>query len=85
VSAVKTISAAAPAPAPAAANPTPSAQFKATCHACHEEDIIQQQRLTRAQWGREIDKMMRWGAQVKPDDRETFLDYLTNNYGPRPR
>jgi DMSO/TMAO reductase YedYZ molybdopterin-dependent catalytic subunit len=85
VSAVKTIDSA-PRPAiPAIVNPAPSAQFKATCNACHEEDVIGQQRLTRAQWGREIDKMVRWGAQVKPDDRETFLDYLTSHYGPRPR
>jgi DMSO/TMAO reductase YedYZ molybdopterin-dependent catalytic subunit len=84
VSAVKAISAPLPVPAPVA-GPVPSAKFRETCHACHEEDIIRQQRLTRAQWGREIDKMMRWGAQVKPDDRETFLDYLTNSYGPRPR
>src|SRR5262249_46701532 len=71
VAAVKTISAAAPAPAAAptggpAAGPAPTAKFKASCNACHEEDIIAQQRLNRGQWGREIDKMVRWGAQVKP-------------------
>ena len=85
VSAVKTITPAGAATASASANPTPSAQFKATCNVCHEEDVIRQQRLTRTQWGREIDKMVRWGAQVKTGDRETFLDYLTNHYGPGPR
>ena len=43
--------------------------------------MIRQQRLTRVQWGREIDKMMRWGAPVKPEDRDGFLDYLTSNFG----
>ena len=85
VSAVKTVSTAVPAVAAAGPNPASSAQFKSTCGACHEDDLIRQQRLTRGQWGREIDKMVRWGAQVKPDERETFLDYLTNNFGPRPR
>ena len=86
VSAVKAVSAAAaPAATAPGPNPVPSAQFKSTCGACHEDDVIRQQRLTRAQWGRELDKMARWGAQVKPTERETFLDYLTNNFGPRPR
>jgi DMSO/TMAO reductase YedYZ molybdopterin-dependent catalytic subunit len=86
VSAVKSISNAVPAPAAApTASPGPAAKFKASCNACHEEDIIAQQRLNRAQWGREIDKMVRWGAQVKPEDRESFLDFLTGSYGPRPR
>ncbi len=59
----------------------PPAQFRNACLACHEEDMIRQQRLTRVQWGREIDKMVRWGAPVKPEDREGFLDYLTSNFG----
>jgi sulfite oxidase len=66
------------APAPPAA---PPAQFRTQCLACHEEDMIRQQRLTRAQWGREIDKMVRWGSPVKPADRDGLLDYLTANFG----
>lgn len=65
--------------------PRPSSQFRGACLTCHEEDMIRQQRLTRAQWGREIDKMVRWGSPAKAEDRESFLDYLTSNYGPRTR
>jgi hypothetical protein len=54
------------------------------CLSCHGEDVIKQQHLTRAQWDREINKMTNWGAQVKPEDRNAFLDYLFANFGQRP-
>jgi hypothetical protein len=61
-------------------NPPPS--FKAACLACHEEDMIRQQRLTPAQWDRELNKMTGWGAKVNPGDRDAILQYLSQ-YGPR--
>ena len=60
---------------PSASVSAPSA-FTETCVICHQDDVIRQQRLTRAQWDREINKMMGWGARVRPEDRETLLDYL---------
>ena len=54
-----------PAP-PASHSPT---QFKNACLACHDEDVIRQQRLTRAQWDGEINKMIGWGAKVRDEDR----------------
>ncbi len=59
--------------------------YKEACHACHGEDIIEGQKLTRAQWERELDKMTRWGAPLKTEQRESILEYLTRNFGPRPR
>jgi DMSO/TMAO reductase YedYZ molybdopterin-dependent catalytic subunit len=61
------------------------AALKGPCAVCHDDDVIRQQRLTRAQWGREISKMAGWGAKVKDEDRAGLLDYLFTNYGPRPR
>ena len=58
--------------------------YREACHACHGEDIIEQQGLTPAQWEREVDKMIRWGAQVKPGNRKSILDYLNTYYGGRP-
>jgi DMSO/TMAO reductase YedYZ molybdopterin-dependent catalytic subunit len=55
------------------------------CGICHDDDVIRQQRLTRAQWDREIDKMAGWGARVRDEDRAAFLEYLFTNYGPRNR
>jgi DMSO/TMAO reductase YedYZ molybdopterin-dependent catalytic subunit len=69
---------------PSAANALPQPQgFRETCLICHDEDVIRQQRLTRAQWDREITKMTGWGARVESERRETLLDYLLGIAGPR--
>ena len=59
--------------------------YRAACLTCHEEDIIMQQRLSRAQWDDEVDRMVKWGARLNPADRPRILDYLVRLYGPRPR
>lgn len=64
---------------------TPPTAFRVACGTCHDDDVIQQQRLTRAQWEREITKMTVWGARVAEQDRGAILDYLFTNFGPRPR
>jgi DMSO/TMAO reductase YedYZ molybdopterin-dependent catalytic subunit len=58
-----------------AAPPPPPAGFS-NCLVCHNDDVIRQQRLTRAQWTAEINKMAGWGARVDNAGRETLLDYL---------
>ena len=64
----------------------PPPAFQRACLSCHDEDIIMQQRLTRSQWEREVDKMIRWGApRLEEPDRRAVLDYLYRLYGPRPR
>jgi DMSO/TMAO reductase YedYZ molybdopterin-dependent catalytic subunit len=55
---------------------TAPAGFQQTCLVCHDADVIWQQRLTRDQWNRELDKMQRWGARLSPEDRDRFLDFL---------
>lgn len=64
---------------------SPPPAFRTSCGVCHEDDVIRQQRLTRAQWDREVTKMTGWGAKVSDPDRGTLLDYLFANFGPRPR
>lgn len=59
----------------------PPASLQSSCAVCHQEDVIRQQRLTRAQWDREITKMTDWGAQIAPQDRETLLNYLVRVFG----
>jgi len=54
--------------------------YKAACLGCHNEFMMQQQRLTRAQWEREINKMTGWGAEVKAQDREAILNYLSTRF-----
>lgn len=69
--------AAAPPPRPPAAYP---AGYRAACFGCHDDHMMQQQHLTRAQWDRELKKMTGWGAGIKPQDREAMLDYLAAQF-----
>ena len=54
----------------------------AACLSCHEARIIMQQRLSKAAWTREMDKMVKWGAEVDPQDRDAVIDYFSANFGP---
>jgi len=58
-------------------------QVKGACIGCHGEDMIAGQKLTRTQWERELDKMTRWGATVKPEDRGAIIEFLLSHFGPR--
>ncbi len=71
----------APAAAPVPEQPLPEA-YKAACFACHDEHMMRQQRLTRPQWDREVTKMSGWGAPVKPEQRDSILDYLSSEFNP---
>jgi hypothetical protein len=51
------------------------------CLSCHEARIIVQQRLSKAAWTREMDKMVKWGAEVDPQDRDALIDYFSANLG----
>jgi hypothetical protein len=44
--------------------------------------MIQQQRLTGAQWQAEVDKMQRWGAEIRDDDKAALVGYLIAHFGP---
>jgi hypothetical protein len=57
------------------------AKATAACTECHEARIIVQQRLSKAVWTKEVDKMIKWGALVEPQDRDPLIDYLSANFG----
>jgi hypothetical protein len=59
-------------------------QAKATtsCLECHEARIILQQRLSKAAWTKEVDKMIKWGAVVDATDHDALIDYLSSNFSP---
>ena len=58
------------------------AKATTTCLECHEARIILQQRLSKAAWTKEVDKMAKWGAVVDPADRDPLIDYLSTNFNP---
>jgi len=55
---------------------------EAVCLTCHEARIIVQQRLSKAAWTKELDKMIKWGAEVDPKDHDALVDYFSANFGP---
>jgi mono/diheme cytochrome c family protein len=49
-----------------------------SCVQCHSLRLIHSQRLSKAAWTRELDKMAGWGAAMR--DRQALLDYLSDQY-----
>jgi mono/diheme cytochrome c family protein len=51
-----------------------------SCLSCHGAEPISQQRLSRAQWTAEVDKMIRWGAELTADQKISLVDYFAKNF-----
>ena len=58
------------------------AKVRTACTECHDSHIIIQQRLNNKAWLKEVDKMIKWGAVVDPNDRSAVIDYLSTNFPP---
>lgn len=50
-----------------------------SCIPCHSLRLIHSQRLSRAAWSKELDKMSGWGTKI--GDRAALLEYLSVTYG----
>lgn len=55
---------------------------RTACMTCHDSRIIVQQRLNKAAWTKEVDKMAKWGAILDASDRDPLIDYLSTNFPP---
>ena len=55
---------------------------RTACTTCHEASIVVQQRLNKAAWTKEVDKMVKWGAILNPSDRDALIEYLSSNFPP---
>lgn len=49
-----------------------------SCLPCHSLRLVASQRLSAAAWGKEVDKMIGWGAVVP--NRQLLIDYLSQHY-----
>jgi len=58
--------------------------LKSRCVVCHESDIITSQHLSLTGWTNSINKMVRWGSTITPQERDVLQPYLAATYGPRP-
>jgi mono/diheme cytochrome c family protein len=52
------------------------------CQSCHADEMLQQQRLTSAQWAKVVAKMTTWGSPVEPENASALVAYLASHYGP---
>lgn len=50
------------------------------CVICHSEDLVAQQRLSRAQWDAAVSKMVRWGAPLSASEQKVLVEYLAARY-----
>jgi len=50
------------------------------CLFCHQAELIVAQRLTPAQWGKEVHKMVKWGAPLTPDEEKVLAAYLAQHW-----
>ena len=57
------------------------AVYRSACRVCHGDDLVEQQRLSEAGWGRTVDKMVQWGARVDNEQRASLLKYLASRFG----
>lgn len=58
--------------------------LKSRCVICHEADIITSQKLSPTGWTNSVNKMVRWGSQITPEEREVLLPYLAMHFAPKP-
>jgi hypothetical protein len=49
------------------------------CTPCHSLRLIHSQRLSKAAWNKELDKMAGWGTVFQ--ERDALLEYLMASYG----
>lgn len=68
--------------APSASEEAAAAVLLPRCLTCHDQRLVEQQRLTAAGWIREIDKMIGWGAALTEAERNLLGEYLAKQFGP---
>ena len=52
------------------------------CVICHSEDLVTQQRLSRARWNTTVSKMVQWGAPLSASEQKVLVEYLVSRYHP---
>lgn len=55
---------------------------RVACLFCHDASIIIQQKLTREDWTRVVNKMVRWGAPLGEENLDAMISYLAQNLAP---
>jgi cytochrome c2 len=59
---------------------TPGWELIMRCVICHSVEIAVQQRLGPRGWSETLDRMIKYGAPIPPDDKDTLMAYLLRHY-----
>ena len=59
---------------------TPGWELILRCVICHSVEIAVQQRLGPLAWSETLDRMIKYGAPIPPDDKEKLMVYLLRHY-----
>jgi len=53
-----------------------------TCEECHGPERIVEKAWTKEKWRATVNDMVSRGAELKPDEIDTLVDYLSTYFGP---
>src|SRR5262245_42856994 len=59
---------------------TPGWELVMRCVICHSVEVAVQQRLGPQGWSDTLDRMIRYGAPIPPDDKQRLMTYLLRHY-----
>jgi hypothetical protein len=52
------------------------------CIVCHSLETVAQQRQNLAGWREIVDRMVGYGLEISPEEKQAILDYLATSLGP---
>jgi cytochrome c2 len=59
---------------------TPGWELVMRCVMCHSVEIAIQQRLGPEGWSDTLDRMIKYGAPIPPEDRQQLMTYLLRHF-----
>jgi hypothetical protein len=59
---------------------TPGWELVMRCVMCHSVEIAIQQRLGPQGWSDTLDRMIKYGAPIPPDDKQQLMAYLLRHF-----
>jgi hypothetical protein len=59
---------------------TPGWELVMRCVICHSVEIAVQQRLGPQGWSETLDRMIKYGAPIPPEDKAKLMTYLLQHY-----
>jgi ubiquinol-cytochrome c reductase cytochrome c subunit len=59
---------------------TPGWELVMRCVICHSVEVAVQQRFGPQGWSDTLDRMIRYGAPIPPEDKQKLMAYLLQHY-----